>query len=76
MIKTYPKKINNCNHCKYKTTENGVSVCRLFRYTEPTINRNNKIHYYATTDDCRLDDELCGKYGYYFKPIESTTLSP
>ncbi len=70
--------IPNCKDCKYQIKENGVDVCKLFKYASvylnetPYLNKEtNCFHYYVDTETARNDSTLCGYYGEYFKPKEN-----
>jgi|688.fasta_scaffold639650_2 hypothetical protein len=60
-------RIPNCEKCKHSLKENGVLVCKYFKYTPVTL-IENKYYYYMNTDYCRNMPDLCGEEGKYFKP--------
>ena len=49
-----------CSKCRY--FDNGT--CRLFKYSFAL----NQVHLYASSSDCRSNEDLCGPDGNYFKP--------
>ena len=61
-------KQNSCNNCVNLIKENGLNVCRLFKYSTVTLSDKKQFHYYMETDVCRSQQDLCGPHGYYFKP--------
>jgi len=80
--KRKPKKVlPNCKDCKYSLKEDGLDVCKLFKYHNVfnsdgyTVvdgiyfsKQTNCFHYYVDVENCREDQTLCGYYGEYFKP--------
>ena len=59
-----------CEKCKYYLKETHGSVCKLFKYTFATDRSGG--NYYLETDLARTDPALCGPYGIYFNPKDST----
>jgi hypothetical protein len=73
--------IPDCKNCKYSMKENGLDVCKLFKYSNVFMrdgftvvdgvyfnNQTNCFHYYVDTENSREDNSLCGYYGEYFQP--------
>jgi len=75
-FKILSKKVNapkfskrpDCNDCSYLIKENGLNVCRLFKYSTVTLSDKKQFHYYMETYLCRSQQDLCGLHGEYFKP--------
>ena len=60
------KKVPNCKNCKYSFNNYNKSYCKLYRYIFLTNTNENDTNY-IRTEDCRLNDDLCGLNGLNFK---------
>ena len=68
-----------CSDCKYQRYENGLSVCKIFKYGNlslPKCEQNHeyyfdtiveKFFYYVDTSSCRKNISFCGPSGKFFK---------
>jgi len=55
--------VPNCKDCRY----NENNTCKLFKLLTVSSVRHINFDYYADTDVCRDDPDLCGPDGIYFK---------
>jgi hypothetical protein len=71
--------VPKCSDCKYQRYENGLSVCKLFKYSNLSLPKCEQTHdyyfdpivekffYYVDTSSCRKNISFCGPTGKYFK---------
>ena len=62
IVKTQP----NCKNCKHSFMESGEPVCSLFKFGTVKMNETS-YNYYMYAVQCRSNEKLCGKDGFYYE---------
>jgi hypothetical protein len=57
-----------CEDCHYYKVENGIPVCKLFKYAHVVVEPGDSLsNFFINNRFARIDSSLCGVEGKYFK---------